>query len=109
MHIYNKTCFNKKAKWKKNGATFDLSYKCLFNFTEKSELENRVVELQSKWSMATTETEDMKHQLSQQEHQILTLDKLYTENKQLQLKCATLETAQAGMVICKLRKQLCCI
>lgn len=46
--------------------------------------------------MATSETEDMKQHLSRQERQIEQLDKLHTENKQLQQKCNTLETTQAG-------------
>ena len=73
--------------------SFDFFYK------EKEELESRVRELQSSWNNATSETDDMKKQLERQEVQILQLDKLFQENKQLQQKCATLKTAQEGNII----------
>lgn len=65
---------------------------------EKQELQERIEELQSSWGNATSETEDMKRQLTKQEEQISQLDKLFKENKDLQQKCALLETVQAGKV-----------
>lgn len=65
-------------------------------YAEKCELENQVTEFRSKLNTACTETEDMKLQLSKQEQQIYQLDKLHTENKQLQQKCSALETDQTG-------------
>ncbi|XP_053379441.1 restin homolog isoform X2 [Mercenaria mercenaria] len=68
---------------------------CENEIKEKEELQQKISELQSSWGSATSETEDMKKQLARQEQQILQLDKLFQENKQLQQKCAALETAQA--------------
>lgn len=65
---------------------------------EKQELQERIEELQSSWGNATSETEDMKRQLTKQEEQISQLDKLFKENKDLQQKCTLLETVQAGKV-----------
>lgn len=70
---------------------------CENEVKEKEDLQKRIAELQSSWGSATAETEDMKKQLMRQEQQILQLDKLFQENKELQQKCAMLETAQAGL------------
>ncbi|WAR15652.1 LEKR1-like protein [Mya arenaria] len=68
---------------------------CQMEIKEKSELQDLVRSLESRFSSTTSETEDMKIQLARQEKQILELDRLYTENKELQIKCQQLETAQA--------------
>ncbi|XP_052819828.1 uncharacterized protein LOC128245659 isoform X2 [Mya arenaria] len=70
---------------------------CQMEIKEKSELQDLVRSLESRFSSTTSETEDMKIQLARQEKQILELDRLYTENKELQIKCQQLETAQAGL------------
>ncbi|XP_060599548.1 myosin-2 heavy chain-like isoform X2 [Ruditapes philippinarum] len=71
---------------------------CDSEIKEKEEIQSKIRELQSSWDTATSETDVMKKQLIRQEKQILQLDKLFQENKQLQQKCETLETAQAGEI-----------
>ncbi|XP_052213981.1 uncharacterized protein LOC127832519 isoform X2 [Dreissena polymorpha] len=70
---------------------------CDMEMKEKCKLQALVTDLQSRFGSTTAETEEMKQQLARQEKQILQLDKLFTENKQLQQKCAHLEAAQADL------------
>ncbi|KAH3821075.1 hypothetical protein DPMN_122832 [Dreissena polymorpha] len=76
---------------------------CDMEMKEKCKLQALVTDLQSRFGSTTAETEEMKQQLARQEKQILQLDKLFTENKQLQQKCAHLEAAQAALENNKLK------
>ncbi|KAL4220874.1 Leucine glutamate and lysine-rich protein 1 [Mactra antiquata] len=68
---------------------------CDKEIKEKEEAQRKVADIQSNWNNATLETEELKAKLIQQEKQILQLDKMFNENKELQQKCAALETTKA--------------